>query len=294
MPATGDVHRAIRAGQITCRGLVEAYVNRAKAYNGVSDRLVTRDGAPIAAAPGTVRAGSPLKFPTDTVAVSTLLPDYDQYTGPPVELGRMEPTASDPAVQQQYGMTAGTSTSGQINALGTLNLRGERSVTCKGDRDKAPSSGALPAGSPSVCDEFRKQPDALERAAALDAQFGRSPDLATLPMYCIPFSFKDPYDTSDMRTTAGADARYDIDCPARDHTLVAELRAKGAIIYAKAVNTEYNDIPAAPPITTAWRWSCRTRRCSRFTAARSAPTSTTTVPASPAAASPTRRKCSTR
>jgi len=235
-----DVHRAIQTGQLTCRGLVQAYIDRAKAYNGVSDRLVTRDGASIPASPGTVRAGSPLKFPTETVAISTLVPDFDQYAGPPIEFGRMEPTSSDPSVQQQYGMTVGTPNSGQINALGTLNLRGERSVTCKGDRDRIPSSGPLPPGSPAVCEEFRRQPDALERAAQLDAQYGRSPDLARLPMYCIPFSFKDPFDTMDMRTTAGADARYDIDFPARDHTLVAQLRQKGAIIYAKAVNTEYN------------------------------------------------------
>ena len=235
-----DVHRAIQAGEITCRGLVQAYIDRAKAYNGVSDRLVTRDGAPIPAAHGTVRAGSPLKFPTETVPISALVPDFDRYAGPPIEFGRMEPTASDPSVEQQYGMTVGTPNSGQINALGTLNLRGERSVTCKGDRDRAASSGPLPAGSPAVCAEFRKQPDALERAAQLDARYGRSPDLARLPMYCIPISFKDPFDTMDMRTTAGADARYDIDFPARDHTLVAQLRQKGAIIYAKAVNTEYN------------------------------------------------------
>jgi Asp-tRNA(Asn)/Glu-tRNA(Gln) amidotransferase A subunit family amidase len=241
-----SVHRAIQQGQITCRGLVQAYIDRAKAYNGVSDRLVTGDGAPIAAAQGTVRAGSPLRFPTQTVAVSTLLPNVDQYVGPPIELGHMGATASDPDVQQQYGMTVGTPDSGQINALGTLNLRGERSVTCKGDRDLNPASGPLPPGSPAVCEEFRKQPDALERAAELDTQYGTAPDLARLPMYCIPFSFKDPYDTMDMRTTAGADARYDIDFPARDHTLVSQLRQKGAIIYAKAVNTEYNGIPAAP------------------------------------------------
>ena len=61
-----------------------------------------------------------------------------------------------------------------------------------------------------------------------------------MPMYCVPFSFKDPFDTKDMRSTGGGDARYDIDFPARDHTLVAQLRAKGAIIYAKANTTEYN------------------------------------------------------
>ena len=241
-----DVHRAIHQAQITCRDLVRAYIDRARAYNGVSDRLVTADGAPIPASRGTSRAGAPLQFPTQTVAVSTLLPDYGQYAGPPIELGRMEATASDPDVQQQYGMTVGTPGSSQINALGTLNIRGERSVACKGDRDRHPSQGALPPGSPAVCEEFRKQPDALERAAELDAQYGNNPDLTAMPMYCIPFSFKDPFDTKDMRSTAAADARYDIDFPARDHTLVAQLRRTGAIIYAKAVNTEYNGIPADP------------------------------------------------
>ena len=237
------IHRAIRNGQITCKGLVQLYLNRAKAYNGVADELVTKDGASIPPPPGVVRAGSPLKFPTQTVAISTLLPDFDQYEGPPIEFGRMEPTASDPSVEQQYGMTVGIPNAGQLNALGTLNLRGERSVTCKGDRDRRPSDGPLPPGSPAVCEEFRKQPDALERAAELDAQYGRNPDLAKLPLYCAVFSFKDSYDTKDMRSTGGADANYDIDFPARDHTLIAELRQKGAIIYAKTANTEYNGRP---------------------------------------------------
>lgn len=238
-----DVHRAIQNGQITCRGLIQLYLNRAKAYNGVSNELVTKDGAPIPPAPGVVRAGSPLKFPTQTIAISTLLPNFDQYAGPPIELGRMEPTASDPSVQQQYGMTIGIPHAGQLNALGTLNIRGERSVTCKGDRDRRPSDGPLPHGSPAVCEEFRKQPDALEHAAELDAQYGRNPDLAKMPLYCVAMSFKDSYDTRDMRSTGGADANYDIDFPARDHTLVAELRQKGAIIYAKTANTEYNGRP---------------------------------------------------
>lgn len=238
-----DVHRAIREGQITCRGLVQLYINRAKAYNGVADELVTKDGAPIPPAPGAIRVGAPIKFPTATVAISTLLPDFDQYAGLPIEFGRMEPTASDPTVQQQFGMTVGMPNAGQLNALGTLNLRGERSVTCKGDRDRRPSDGPLPPGSPAVCEELRKQPDALERAAELDARYGRNPDLQKLPMYCVVFTFKDSYDTKDMRSTGGADANYDIDFPARDHTLVAELREKGAIIYAKAVNTEYNGRP---------------------------------------------------
>ena len=235
-----SLHQAIRAGSITCRAVVESYVNRSKAYNGVPSQLITEDGAPIAPTTGTVRAGAPLKFPTSTVKASTLFPNLDQYQGPPLEFGRMEPTASDSSVQQQYGMIVGAPNAGQVNALGTINLRGERSVTCKGGFDKPPAAGALAPGAPAVCETFRKLPDALERAAELDAQYGRNPDLAAMPMYCVPFSFKDPFDTKDMRSTGGADARYDIDFPARDHVLVEQLRNKGAIIYAKSVLTEYN------------------------------------------------------
>ena len=235
-----DVHRGIQEGQLTCLGLVEMYLDRAKAYNGVTNQLVTRDGAPVPAVPGMVRVGAPLEYPSETVAVTEVLPDFDQYEGPPIEFGRMEPTASDPSVYAQYGMTVGMPNAGQTNALGTLNLRGERSVTCKGDADLHPSAGPLPTSSHAVCEDFRQYPDALEQAMGLDEQYGTEPDLENLPMYCIPFSFKDPFDTKDMRTTAAADARYDIDFPARDHILVEQLREKGAIIYAKAVNTEYN------------------------------------------------------
>ena len=168
------------------------------------------------------------------------MPDLDKYKGPPLEFGRMEATASDPAVQQQFGMIVGIPNAGQVNALGTLNIRGERSVTCKGEFDRHPSLGPLPPGAPPVCEFFRQQPDALERAAELDAQYGRNPDLEKMPMYGVVFSFKDPFDTKDMRSTGGGDAAYDIDVPARDHVLVEQLRNKGAIIFAKAVNTEYN------------------------------------------------------
>ena len=84
----------------------------------------------------------------------------------------MEPTVSDPSVVAQMGMRVGIPDAGQVNALETLNIRGERSVTCKGAFDAHPSTGPLPAGAPAACEEFRKQPDALERAAELDAQYG--------------------------------------------------------------------------------------------------------------------------
>jgi amidase len=235
-----ELHEAIRAGRTTCVSVVQHCLDRVRAYNGVASLLVTENGAPILEAVGTVRGMAPLRFPTETVAASKIFPDLDEYKGPPLEFGRMEPTASDPSVQQQHGMITGKPNAGQLNALATLNIRGERSVTCRGEFDRHPSEGPLPPGAPPICEHFRQLPDALERAAELDALYGRDPDLDKMPMYGVVFSFKDPFDTKDMRTTAGGDAAYDIDFPARDHVLVEQLRNKGAIIFAKAVCTEYN------------------------------------------------------
>jgi Asp-tRNA(Asn)/Glu-tRNA(Gln) amidotransferase A subunit family amidase len=74
-----DIQNAIKSGRTTCQGLVKAYIQRAKAYNGACTALVTKDGAPIPASTGMVRAGEMLAYPTTTVAASTLFPDLDQY-----------------------------------------------------------------------------------------------------------------------------------------------------------------------------------------------------------------------
>ena len=84
----------------------------------------------------------------------------------------MEASQSDPDVKLQFGMLVAIPGSRQVNALSTLNLRGERSVTCQAECDSDPSTGALPASCPAVCEEFRKQPDALERASELDEEYG--------------------------------------------------------------------------------------------------------------------------
>ncbi len=235
-----DVHRAIQQGETTCKAIVQTYIERARAYNGTCTQLVTRDGATIAAQAGIVRAGSATSFPASTTAVGSVLPRFDEYAGPPIDFGRLEATSSDPTVSQQYGMVVGIANAGGINALSTLNIRGERSVSCKARCDDPPASGPIPASCPKACDDFRQQPDALERAAALDAKYGRHPDLKAMPVYCVALSFKDVYDTADMRSTGGGDVNYAMDAPPRDSTIVAELRAKGAIIYAKANLDEYN------------------------------------------------------
>src|SRR3984885_14566642 len=164
-----DLHQAIRDGRTTCVAVVQGYIDRVRAYNGVSSMLVTEDGEPVPEAPGVVRGQAPLRFPTQTLKASAILPALDKYPGPPLEFGRMEPTASDPSVQQQFGMIVGKPNAGQVNAIGTFNIRGERSAVCKGEFDLHPSLGALPKGAPPACEYFRQQPDALERAAELDA-----------------------------------------------------------------------------------------------------------------------------
>src|SRR4051812_46982490 len=98
-----ELQQAIKAGRTTCVAVVRHYIERARTFNGVASVLVTEHGASVPGAIGAVRAGAQLRFPTETVNASTILPDLDKYDGPPLEFGRMEPTASDPSVEQQYG-----------------------------------------------------------------------------------------------------------------------------------------------------------------------------------------------
>ena len=234
-----SIQSAIRSGATTCTQVVEGYIARARVYNGTCSKLVTADGARVKSVPGAVRAGASLKFATETLAINRHVPDFDKYKGLPPDFGRMEPTMSDPAVYQQYGMVVGISNSGQINALESLNIRGERSVTCKGKFDALPGT-PLPKGAPAQCEKFRQQPDAIEYAAQLDRKYGRSFDSKDMPLYCVPMSFKAVYDTADIRSTGGGDVKYGMDVAPKDSTLVGRLRASGAIIYAHSHNSEYN------------------------------------------------------
>jgi hypothetical protein len=75
---------------------------------------------------------------------------------------------------------------------------------------------------------------------ALDAKYGRNPDLKAMLLYCVAMANKGIYDAKDMRTTGGADVNYAMDVPPEDSTLVARLRASGAILYAQAHESEFN------------------------------------------------------
>jgi amidase len=243
-----DIHAAIQSGEMSCEDIVRGYLARTAAYNGPCTQLVSSDGASIEPATGAVRGGAAIEFPTTTVAVSEMLPDLDKYTGPPIELGRMEPTQSDPEVQMQYGILTGIPNAKQVNALETVNLRGERSVTCKGGFDRAPSDGPLPDDAPAICEDFRQMPDAIERAMELDEMYGTDPDLEAMPMYCVTFSVKNWYDAKDMRSTGGNDTKFAMDAPPDDSTLVAELRDKGAIIFAKSVASQVGNTSNTGPL----------------------------------------------
>ena len=214
-----DIHRAIKSRQITCEKLVQAHINRIRAYDGMCVAPVN---------------------PNDPNDPNNLFPDVAKYTGTPLQPGVMQATISDPAKLQTYGYIRGAKNAGQLRSLSTVNIRGERSATCKATCDLHPSKGPLPSGCSQTCEAFRAQPDGLERARELDRQFGANPNLVAMPLYCTPFSIKDIFDTKDMRSTGGADVTYGMDAAPADSTIVAQLRAKGAIILAKANLSEYN------------------------------------------------------
>ena len=220
-----DIQSGIKTGQITCEGVVQAYINRIRAYDGACVDLVN---------------------PNDAGDSKSFFPNISQYTGTPLQPGTMQPTLSDPSKLQMYGTIRGKKNAGQLRSLNTVNIRGERSVTCKDACDADPSSGPLPSSCSQACNAFRAQPDAIERARDLDRQFGTNPDLAALPLYCTPFSIKDIFDAKDMRSTGGADVAYAMDAAPADSTIVAQLRAKGAIILAKANLSEYNGASGDP------------------------------------------------
>src|SRR6266403_1776899 len=192
-----DVHRAIRAKQITATRLVQNYFKRIEAYNGTC-----------------VKGG------------------IDAATG--LQLGEITPVEN----------------AGQLNAYMTLNVRGKRSKTDTADNDP-------------------KLPDALEVARAQDAYFARTGKFVG-PLHGIPMAVKDNFDTVDMRTMAGAAADYANDKPPKDATMVAKLRAAGAIILGKTNLDEY--APAGIGRSTLSGQTCNPYDTKRITGGSSAGT----------------------
>ena len=120
---------------------------------------------------------------------------------------------------------------GQLNALSTLNLRPASRKAWGFDDRKARSMTDANDNDPNM-------PDALEVAVEQDRHFAKTGKLVG-PLHGVVMSFKDQYDTFDMRTTSGADAHYANDRPPQDATFIKRLRAAGAIILAKSNLAEY-------------------------------------------------------
>jgi amidase len=137
-------------------------------------------------------------------------------------------------VNQPEGLLGRISTiphAGQVNAFSTLNLRPATRKTWGFDDHHARSMTDLKDDDPAM-------PDALEVAAAQDAEFARTGKLVGL-LQGVVVAIKDQYDTFDLRTTNGAEVAYANDRPPQDSTVAARLRKAGAIILAKANRGSY-------------------------------------------------------
>ena len=121
---------------------------------------------------------------------------------------------------------------GQLNALGTLNLRPATRRAWGFDDHHARSLT-------DAQDDDPAKPDALETAAEQDREFARTGKLVG-SLHGVVVSIKDQYDTFDMRTTNGAEVAFANDRPPHDSTVVERLRKAGAIILAKANRGGFN------------------------------------------------------
>ena len=79
-------------------------------------------------------------------------------------------------------------------------------------------------------------PRALTIADSLDKRFAK--EGLTGPLHCVPTIVKDNYETNDLQTTAGSGALEGW-IPKRDATMVARIKAAGAIILAKSNMAEW-------------------------------------------------------
>ena len=78
---------------------------------------------------------------------------------------------------------------------------------------------------------------ALDEADALDRAFAASGKLAG-PLHGIPVLAKDNYDVAGLQTTGGSAAMLGW-VPSKDSTVIAKLRAAGAIVIAKVTMSEW-------------------------------------------------------
>jgi len=161
-------------------------------------------------------SGHCVKYDTNGDGVS---PDYDFFM---------------PSGKGIYlGVVSSIPDAGKVNAIATINLRPGHYT----ELGFAPPHDPGPRSETDLVDNDPDLPDALEVAAQLDAEFRTTKNLR--PLHCIPMVIKDQMETKDLRTTDGSLTAFANDRPPNDGTLVAKLRAAGAIIIAKGLMDEY-------------------------------------------------------
>ena len=83
-------------------------------------------------------------------------------------------------------------------------------------------------------------PGALRTADSLDARFRAGGPVG--PLHCVPVIVKDNFETAGLQTTAGSLSLAGY-VPTRDATMVARVRAAGAIVLAKSNMAEFAFTP---------------------------------------------------
>jgi Asp-tRNA(Asn)/Glu-tRNA(Gln) amidotransferase A subunit family amidase len=95
---------------------------------------------------------------------------------------------------------------------------------------------AIDKSGPAINAIVVTNPAALATADSLDARFRR--DGLSGPLHCVPVIVKDNFETKDLQTTAGSLALKGW-VPRQDATMVAKIRAAGAIVLAKSNMAEW-------------------------------------------------------
>jgi len=95
---------------------------------------------------------------------------------------------------------------------------------------------AIDKRGPAINALITVNPGALALADSLDARFAKGG--LTGPLHCIPMIVKDNFETKDLQTTAGSLALKGW-IPRQDATMVARIRAAGAIVLAKSNMAEW-------------------------------------------------------
>lgn len=131
------------------------------------------------------------------------------------------------------GVVGAVQNAGKVNAIQSVNLRPAhyKELGFAAPDDPGPRSET------DLVDDAPSLPDAIETADSLDREFRATGVLR--PLECVPIVVKDQMETKDLRTTDGSLTEFQNDRPPNDGTLVAKLRAAGAIILAKANMDEY-------------------------------------------------------